>query len=218
MLSQGQSVGPLLQSANRDGIAQMSEFRFSNQILTSGTAQHVIRKDESSAYARTDSMRLVTGLGLSLILLVAMTGCQLGTLSFSRNSKMMDCPWTFSQQQRELEQLIHPGASRAEVEQKLNAAGIVVAPGSTPALAYCDVWNRPNGEHWRMNVALQFDSKGMLMGMRSAQSDTGVLAGGAEPMDEQRTPPQAEDRERSGTSPAGKRRTPFEERKASAAQ
>ncbi|MFO1020709.1 MAG: hypothetical protein U0903_08440 [Planctomycetales bacterium] len=121
--------------------------------------------------------------------------------------------WTFNEQSKEIEKLAPIGTPRAEVERRLRAAGIMVAPGKTQALAYCDQWNR-SGASLPMNVALQFDAEGKLIGMRPAQAETAVLSN-----DSLALGPVPAGASSSSYAPAGKdeegskdrRRTPFQD-------
>lgn len=137
----------------------------------------------------------------------AFTGCQMA------KGPLQPLGWNFSEQSKEIEKLAPLGTPRAEVERRLQAAGIVVSAGRTQALAYCDQWNRP-GSSTPMNVALQFDAEGKLIGMRPAQAETSVireesLAQGITLMDRSNSElsPQGNDE----TEAKDRRRTPFQD-------
>lgn len=111
------------------------------------------------------------GRDISLCLLtIAACGCQMAGLGYRPS------PLSAAQQRQEIEKIAPPGTPREEVERRLKAAGIEISAGSSPHLAYCDLWNRSGGGRWMMNIALMFDESGKLIGTRPAQAETGVYS------------------------------------------
>ncbi|MFN0195176.1 MAG: hypothetical protein ACKVT0_00395 [Planctomycetaceae bacterium] len=84
-------------------------------------------------------------------------------------------PWTYSEQQQEILKLAPVGTSREEVVDRLKKAGIDGTFGVSDTVYYCDIWNRPGGERWHLNVALYFDDEGLLYDSRLAQAETGLV-------------------------------------------
>lgn len=177
--------------------------------------------------------RRVSGISvLSVSLVAAMlcvtlySGCQTAGFGYRPS------PLNALEQGDEIEKLAPPGTPREEVERRLKEAGVEVSPGSSPHIAYCDVWNRAGGDRWVLNVALLFDESGKLLGTRPSQSETGVMGetpqavAGAEQQENQSSPERMSDaqvRRASGevSSPTrlpgsnrpADRRIPFEEPK-----
>lgn len=103
---------------------------------------------------------------MATLFVPTLCGCLMPGLGYREN------PLSTLDQQREVEKIVPPGTSRAEVESRLKIAGIEVSPGTSPRIAYCDVWNRSGKGRWVMNVALLFDENGKLVGTRPANSPT----------------------------------------------
>src|SRR5579872_2673604 len=92
----------------------------------------------------TASMRRLGRLArLSVVAWVA--GCA------STGSKLIECPLTVDQQQREMLKVVPLGTSRDEAERRMKTAGIEFTAGrrgEQGSIEYPTLWNRPGGERW----------------------------------------------------------------------
>ncbi len=84
-------------------------------------------------------------------------------------------PWTYSEQQQEILKLVPVGTPRDAAVERLQKAGIDGTFGVSDTVYYCDIWNRPDGERWHLNVALYFDDEGLLYDSRLGQAETGLI-------------------------------------------
>jgi len=89
--------------------------------------------------------------------------------------QIVPCPLTYSEQEKELLTVVPKGIRREEVLRRLGTAGIEGSFGISRRVYYCDLWNRPNGDRWHMNVALLFDDSGKLYKTQMAECDVAVL-------------------------------------------
>ena len=92
-------------------------------------------------------------------------GCHLG------GRPIQPCPLTYAEQSRDILRIVPLGTARDEAIAKLRAAGIGSSPGTNESIYYCDVWNRPEGERWFINIALMFDEQGNLYEARPADAE-----------------------------------------------
>jgi hypothetical protein len=88
---------------------------------------------------------------------------------------IVPCPLTYSEQEKVLLTAIPKGLKRDEVLRRLGAAGIEGRFGISQRVYYCDLWNRPNGDRWHMNVAMLFDDTGKFYKTQVAECDIGVM-------------------------------------------
>lgn len=163
-------------------------------------------------------------------LLTALVLIQSGCAAGPQTGMLVESPLATETQQEEVLAIAPAGTPREEAIQKLTDAGLVIHQGASATIYYCDVWNRPDGSRWRMNVALLFDKQGRLYRARSADAlttvDTEAGTTSANTVDlgygtpaapsEQRTPQRSADAAPAnrdapdGSSPRGQRtRTPF---------
>jgi len=110
---------------------------------------------------------------LLFAILLGQTGCAAGP----QTGLLVESPLPTETQQAELLAIAPVGTPREETLQKLADAGLVIHQGASDTIYYCDVWNRPDGNRWRMNVALLFDKQGRLYRARSADALTSVDSG-----------------------------------------
>jgi hypothetical protein len=100
--------------------------------------------------------------GLALLVLVGCAGLK---------SQIVQCPLTYSEQEKEILAIVHKGTRREEALRKLEAAGIDGSFGISRRVYYCELWKRPDGSRWHLNVALLFDEVGRLYMTRTADCD-----------------------------------------------
>ncbi len=86
-------------------------------------------------------------------------------------SQIVPCPLTYSEQEKEILAVVPKGTRRDEVLRKLATAGIDGSFGISRRVYYCELWNRPDGSRWHLNVALLFDEVGRLYMTRTADCD-----------------------------------------------
>jgi hypothetical protein len=91
-----------------------------------------------------------------VLLVVALAGCA------SLSKQIISCPLTYSEQEKEVLNVVPKGTRRDDALRKLAAAGIEGSFGISRRVYYCDLWNRPDGSRWHLNVALLFDETGKL--------------------------------------------------------
>jgi hypothetical protein len=87
------------------------------------------------------------------------------------NSRIVSCPLTYSEQEKEILAVVPKGTRREEALRKLAAAGIDGSFGISRRVYYCELWNRPDGSRWHLNVALLFDEVGRLYMTRTADCE-----------------------------------------------
>jgi hypothetical protein len=92
----------------------------------------------------------------ALLIALASLGCS------SVGRAIVPCPLTYADQEKEVLALVPKGTRREEVLRRLHAAGIEGSFGISQRVYYCDLWNRPGGQRWQMNIALLFDENGIL--------------------------------------------------------
>ncbi len=109
----------------------------------------------------------------------------IGCLSIPR--PIAPCPLTYSEQEKEVLAVVPKGLRREEVLKRLAAAGIEGNFGISRRVYYCDLWKRPNGERWQMNVALLFDDAGKLYKTQVAQCDIAPISSQRTPSDQGRS-------------------------------
>jgi hypothetical protein len=97
----------------------------------------------------------------------------IGCVSLSR--PIVQCPLTYSEQEKELSAVVPKGLRREEALRRLTAAGVEGSFGISHRVYYCDLWNRSNGDRWHMNVALYFDDAGKLYKTGTAECDVSVV-------------------------------------------
>jgi hypothetical protein len=101
----------------------------------------------------------------SALALVALAGCA------SLSTQIVPCPLTYSEQIKEVLTVVPKGTRRDDALQKLSAAGIEGSFGISRRVYYCELWTRPDGSRWHMNVALLFDETGKLYKTQTADCD-----------------------------------------------
>lgn len=101
-----------------------------------------------------------------------------GALGCAGSGKIALSPLSVTEQQVAVLEVVPLRTLRTEAERKLQAAGIQFTPGANPSIYYCDVWNRPDGSRWQIDVALLFDKEGRLYATRQAAAQTEVLERG----------------------------------------
>jgi hypothetical protein len=94
-------------------------------------------------------------------------------MSLSRS--IVQCPLTYSEQEKELLTVVPKGLRREEALKRLAAAGVEGSFGISRRVYYCDLWNRKNGERWHINVALLFDDQGRLYKTQMAECDVATV-------------------------------------------
>lgn len=119
---------------------------------------------------------VVRGLMIAVMLSLPLRAAVLGVWALS----MMGCvnvsrpivpsPLTYSEQEKEVLAKVPIGTPKAEAMRQLQAAGIEGSYGSSQRIYYCDLWNRPNGDRWHMNVALLFDESGKVYKAQMGES------------------------------------------------
>jgi hypothetical protein len=104
----------------------------------------------------------------SALALLALAGCA------SLSMQIVPCPLTYSEQIKEVLNVVPKGTRREEALRKLAAAGIDGSFGISRRVYYCELWNRPDGSRWHLNVALLFDETGKLYKTQAADCDVTV--------------------------------------------
>jgi hypothetical protein len=100
--------------------------------------------------------------GLAILVVVGCAGL---------TSQIVPCPLTYSEQEKEILTVVPKGTRREEALRKLAAAGIDGSFGISRRVYYCELWHRPDGSRWHLNVALLFDEVGRLYMTRTADCD-----------------------------------------------
>jgi len=101
----------------------------------------------------------------SIFAILVIAGC--ATVS----SQIVPCPLTYSEQTKEVLNVVPKGTRRDDALRKLAAAGIEGNFGTSRRVYYCELWNRPDGSRWHLNVALLFDETGKLYKTQAADSE-----------------------------------------------
>jgi len=110
------------------------------------------------------------GLATVGLLLTTLVGCA------GLTSQIVPCPLTYSEQEKEILAVAPKGTRRDDALRKLAAAGIDGSFGISRRVYYCELWNRPDGSRWHLNVALLFDEVGRLYMTRTADCDVTPLS------------------------------------------
>lgn len=97
----------------------------------------------------------------------------------STTANLVESPLSVDQQQRAILEIVPPGSTRDEVEQRLKSAGIEYTPGTSRSIYYLSLWKRPDGQRWHINVALLFDGEGKLYSSRPADGPVGRMSDAA---------------------------------------
>jgi hypothetical protein len=100
--------------------------------------------------------------------LVVLVGCA------SLSTQITPCPLTYSEQEKEILSLVPKGSRRDDALRKLAAAGVDGSFGISRRVYYCELWKRPDGSRWHLNVALLFDETGRLYKTQAADCDVTV--------------------------------------------
>ncbi len=132
----------------------------------------------------------------SVLVLVTLAGCA------SLSTQIVPCPLTYSEQIKEVLKVAPKGTRRDEALRKLAAAGVEGGFGISRRVYYCELWNRPDGSRWHLNVALLFDETERLYETRTADCDVTTLP------DKSLTPPGTQSNERPPVAPPGASATP----------
>jgi hypothetical protein len=88
------------------------------------------------------------------------------------------CPLTYSEQEKELLTVVPKGTRRDDALRRLAAAGVEGSFGISQRVYYCELWKRPSGEQWHINVALLFDDAGKFYKTQVAEAETAVVPDG----------------------------------------
>jgi hypothetical protein len=113
----------------------------------------------------TASMQMPFPHRLCVVALVAIAGCA------GLSSQIVPCPLTYSEQEKEILAIVPKGMRRDDALAKLAAAGIEGSFGSSRRVYYCELWKRPDGSRWHLNVALLFDEVGRLYKTQAGDCD-----------------------------------------------
>jgi hypothetical protein len=79
-------------------------------------------------------------------------------------------PVSSDEQQAKILEIVPVGTPRDEALDTLRREGIEVQRGASSTIYYCDLWQRPDGSRWHLDVALLFDKQGRLYRTRSASA------------------------------------------------
>ena len=101
----------------------------------------------------------------STLALCVLAGCA------SLSTQIVPCPLTYTEQTKEVLNVVPKGTRREDALRKLAAAGIEGSFGISRRVYYCELWNRPDGSRWHLNVALLFDETGKLYKTQAADCD-----------------------------------------------
>ncbi len=104
---------------------------------------------------------------------VSLIGCNFGKPRFIAS------PLSYTEQEAAVLDVVPIGTPREAAVKQLKDAGIVGSFGVNNSIYYCDLWERPDGLRWHVNVALLFDQSGKLYKTRPAESDTGTVSSSA---------------------------------------
>jgi hypothetical protein len=104
----------------------------------------------------------------SAVALCVLAGCA------SLSTQIVPCPLTYTEQTKEVLNVVPKGTRREDALRKLAAAGIEGSFGISRRVYYCELWNRPDGSRWHLNVALLFDETGKVYKTQAADCDVTV--------------------------------------------
>jgi len=102
---------------------------------------------------------------LSIFAVLVVAGCA------SISSQIVPCPLTYTEQTKEVLNVVPKGTRREEALRMLAKAGIEGSFGISRRVYYCELWNRPDGSRWHLNVALLFDEAGKVYKTQAADSE-----------------------------------------------
>jgi hypothetical protein len=102
---------------------------------------------------------------LSVLVVLVVAGCA------SISTQIIPCPLTYSEQIKEVLNVVPKGTRREDALRKLAAAGIEGSFGISRRVFYCELWNRADGSRWHLNVALLFDDTGKLYKTQAADCE-----------------------------------------------
>ena len=92
---------------------------------------------------------------------------------------IVPCPLTYSEQEKELLTVVpkgySPGRKRCVGWRPREWRGSF---GISQRVYYCELWKRPSGEQWHINVALLFDDAGKFYKTQVAEAETAVVPDG----------------------------------------
>ncbi len=86
------------------------------------------------------------------------------------SAMIVPSPVSSDEQQAKILEIVPVGTPRDEVLDTLRREGIEVHRGASSTIYYCDLWQRPDGSRWHLDVALLFDKGGRLYRTRSASA------------------------------------------------
>jgi hypothetical protein len=101
----------------------------------------------------------------SVLALFILAGCA------GLQKQIVPCPLTYSEQIKEVLNVVPKGTRREDALRKLTSAGIEGSFGISRRVYYCELWNRPDGSRWHLNVALLFDETGKFYKTQTADCD-----------------------------------------------
>jgi hypothetical protein len=133
----------------------------------------------------------------SAVSLLVLAGCA------SLSTQITPCPLTYSEQTKEVLNLVPKGTRRDDALRKLAAAGIEGSFGISRRVYYCELWNRPDGSRWLLNVALLFDETGKVYKTQAADCDVTMSSDRslASPGNQSNEPRQFDDRANASAMP-----------------
>lgn len=101
---------------------------------------------------------------LSLAAMLVLSGCA------TSSPLIVPSPVSTDEQQAQILKLVPVGTPRDAALETLRREGIDVQQGASSTIYYCDLWKRPDGSRWHLDVALLFDREGRLYRTRSASA------------------------------------------------
>jgi hypothetical protein len=101
---------------------------------------------------------------LSLASMLVWVGCA------TTSPLIVPSPVSTDEQQAQILKLVPVGTPREEALETLRREGVEVQQGASTTIYYCDLWQRPDGSRWHLDVALLFDRQGRLYRTRSASA------------------------------------------------
>ncbi len=106
--------------------------------------------------------------GVLVLLAVGASGCQV------MGQRTIASPYSSDKQAAEILKFVPKGTSRDEAIRLLEKAGIDGSFGASQSTYYCEVWHRPDGKNWALDVAMLFDDEGKLYDTCRAQTDVDI--------------------------------------------
>ncbi len=99
---------------------------------------------------------------------LAVVGCQLTPgIDYTSPSS--------AEQNRAILEIAPYRTTRDQAVEALKREGVQGSFGVSESVYYCDVWDRGDGRHWHLDVALFFDQSGRLYKVGPSQSDVGIM-------------------------------------------